>query len=343
MPSNNRPVILWLYTGCFIVFAMVVLGGITRLTGSGLSITEWKLINGTIPPLTEAAWQQEFENYKQIPQFEKINPHFELADFKSIYWWEYLHRLVGRILGIVFIVPFAWFWYKGMIDRKLMPKLIIMFLLGAWQGFLGWYMVKSGLIENVFVSHYRLAIHLINAFITFGFVFWVAQDLKYESNQSKNNSPQSFRNLALLTFCILIFQIIYGAFVAGLHAGHAYNTWPKMGDEWIASSVTMGWDKLGLMSLFDNIGTVQFIHRTVAIIVTILILILWLKKNSKLTSLNHIQKQAIDFCMLTVLLQFLLGVLTLIYNVPVVVAVLHQAGAFLLFMAMVHLLNRLKA
>ena len=336
-------IILWLYAGCFIVFAMVVLGGITRITGSGLSITQWKLINGILPPLTEQAWQQEFDNYKKIPQYIKINPHFTLSDFKSIYWWEYLHRLIGRILGVVFIVPFSYFFYKKMIDKSLMKKLLIMFLLGAWQGFLGWYMVKSGLVDNTYVSHYRLALHLINALITFGFIFWVAQDLKFNKIKVTNQANASYKKLTRITFGVLIFQIIYGAFVAGLHGGHAYNTWPKMGDEWIAASVWMGWSKLGVWSLFDNIGTVQFIHRTVAVITTILIAALWLKRNSITNKLNHFQKIAITYCMLAVLLQFVLGVITLIYDVPVVMAVVHQAGAFLLFMAMVHLLNRLHA
>ena len=173
MKSSNKKIIFWLYSGCILVFAMVVIGGITRLTGSGLSITEWKVITGTLPPLNETDWQLEFAQYQLSPQFQKINSDFNIEDFKQIYFWEYFHRLIGRMIGIVFIIPFLYFYFKKQIDKKLLPKLIIIFLLGAWQGFLGWYMVKSGLQNNPFVSHYRLAIHLVNAFLTFGYIFWL--------------------------------------------------------------------------------------------------------------------------------------------------------------------------
>lgn len=241
--KSNPAIVYWLYLGCFLVFAMVVVGGITRLTGSGLSITEWNVVTGTIPPVSEEGWLIEFEKYQHTPQFQLINSHFGVEDFKRIYWWEYIHRLLGRLIGLVFIIPFIYFVMKKQIDKQLMPKLLFMFLLGAWQGFLGWYMVKSGLLNKPFVSHYRLAIHLANAFITFGYIFWVAQGLKYGTSLSLILNNKRITRLAISVLVLLFIQIIYGAFVAGLHAGHIYNTWPKMGDDWIADSVFAAFER----------------------------------------------------------------------------------------------------
>lgn len=338
-----KGLIAWLYAGCFIVFAMVVIGGITRLTGSGLSITEWKIVTGTIPPFTHEGWLNEFAKYQQTPQFIKINSDFNLADFKSIYWWEYLHRLVGRMLGFVFIGGFVWFYLRNQISRKLMPKLLVMFLLGAWQGFLGWYMVMSGLVEKTSVSHYRLAIHLINAFFTFGYIFWVAQNLKYKDNQTPNTSSAGIRKFSILIMVILAVQIIYGAFVAGTHAGQVYNTWPKMNGEWIANTIPMAWHKMGLQSLVEALATIQFIHRTIAFILFCLIIYLWLKRKHIKWSLNSQQILSIQILLIAILIQFVLGVFTLLYHVPVSLGVIHQAGAFFVFAALVQLLNRLYA
>ncbi len=339
MNNSNKNIIIWLYAGCLLVFAMVVIGGITRLTGSGLSITEWKVITGTFPPMNEMQWQQEFIKYQQSPQFQLINSGFSIDDFKSIYWWEYLHRLIGRLMGMVFIIPFFYFLIKKQISNQLLPKLIIIFLLGAWQGFLGWYMVKSGLMNAPYVSHYRLAIHLVNAFITFGYIFWVSQDLKYETIENTGVS-KVIKRLSILTFILLIIQITYGAFVAGLHAGHVYNTWPMMGNEWVASSVTAAFARNGIISLFNDITTVQFIHRTLALIVFGLILFMWLKRKNSGWNLNDEQKYAINLSMIFVLLQAVLGIFTLIYNVPVWLGVVHQAGAFVIFAAMIFQMHR---
>ena len=293
MNNSKQNIIIWLYAGCLLVFAMVVIGGITRLTGSGLSITEWKVITGTFPPLNEIQWQEEFSKYQQSPQFQLINSGFGIEDFKNIYWWEYLHRLIGRLLGMVFIIPFFYFLIKKQISKQLLPKLIIIFLLGAWQGFLGWYMVKSGLMNAPYVSHYRLAIHLVNAFITFGYIFWVSQDLKYGTNENTNVS-KSIKRLSILTFTLLIIQITYGAFVAGLHAGQVYNTWPMMGDEWMASSVSAAFAHDGIISLVNDISTVQFIHRTLALIVFGLILYMLLKRKNAGWNLSNEQLFAIN-------------------------------------------------
>jgi cytochrome c oxidase assembly protein subunit 15 len=329
----NRKIIIWLAAGCFLVFMMVIIGGITRLTGSGLSITEWKLVRGTIPPLNEAQWQEEFENYKQIPQYRELNYDYSLADFKAIYFWEYLHRLIGRLIGVVFIIPFLYFYFTKQLNKPLLKKLLFIFFLGGFQGFLGWYMVKSGLVNNIRVSHLRLAAHLITAFITYGFIFWVMLDywFKVEGLRFKVRSEQIFILL------LIIIQIIYGAFTAGLKAGHIYNTFPKMGDAWIPEAVTYGLQTEGIGSLINNIACVQFVHRIVAWSLVIVIIIYWLKTRkivrSNANSSAERQLKAMNFLMLAVIIQFLLGMFTLLYNVPIILGVLHQVGAFALFTA----------
>lgn len=341
MVNSNKHIINWLYAGCLLIFAMVIIGGITRLTGSGLSITEWKVITGTFPPMNELQWQEEFMKYQQSPQFQKINSEFSIEEFKSIYWWEYIHRLLGRLLGIVFIVPFFYFLANKQISKQLLPKLIVIFLLGAWQGFLGWYMVKSGLLNEPYVSHYRLAIHLINAFITFGYIFWVSLDLKYGTASNSNKNLKPILRLSLITFVLLTIQIIYGGFVAGLHAGHVYNTWPMMGDEWVASSVSAAIERIGFISLFSDISTVQFVHRTLAIIVFCFILFMWVKRKNVTWNLNTSQKFSINLSMGFALMQVLLGIFTLLYNVPVWLGVVHQAGAFVIFAAAIFQIHRI--
>lgn len=339
--SKNTNIILWLLSGCFLVFAMVIVGGITRLTGSGLSITEWKVVTGTLPPLNEVQWNEAFEKYKQIPQFKLVNSDFSLHDFKFIYFWEYIHRLIGRLLGLVFIIPFFYFFFKKQIDKSLMPKLIIMFLLGAWQGFLGWYMVKSGLVENVHVSHLRLAIHLINAFITFGYIFWVALGLIFPQRGSSGAAQRNFKSLSWGLLIVVSIQIIYGAFVAGTKAGLVYNTYPKMGEEWMASSVNFALQNDGLSSLINNLATVQFIHRWFAFVVMgLIIYILYLIKKYTVTQRQH---QAIKHCVYAVVLQIILGIFTLLYAVPVWLGVIHQVGAFILFASVIYLVFQFRS
>ncbi len=332
---------VWLFSGCLLIFIMVSVGGITRLTGSGLSITGWKLIRGTIPPLNEAQWQEEFENYKQIPQYKEQNYYFTLEDFKSIYWWEFIHRFIGRVIGIVFIIPFLWFWKHGKISKELMPKLLLLFFLGALQGFLGWYMVKSGLTQNVRVSHIRLAIHLSNAFITFGLAYWLMLEV---SRKPKNTAtillPTHYR-MAWIVTGIVFLQIIYGAFVAGTKAGHIYNTFPKMGTEWIASSVTYAFEQNGLSALVNDISVVQFVHRTIAWLIVLTILGWWYFFNFKTPMpKTNSQRAGIRFLAMMVILQFLLGIFTILYSVPVWLGVVHQAGAFFLFAGSLFLIHR---
>lgn len=327
----------WLYTGCLLIFLMVMVGGITRMTGSGLSIVEWKIVTGTIPPLNESQWQKEFDQYKTSPQFRQQNFSFTLNDFKKIYWWEYIHRLLGRIIGIVFIVPFIYFLKKKMISKELMPKLLIIFFLGALQGIIGWYMVKSGLVDNPRVSHYRLALHLVTALITFGYTFWVALSTSPPTPLQRREEVKSYiHKFLLITLSILIFlQITYGAFTAGLKAGHIYNTFPKMNDEWVAASVSAAWNNDGIKSLTENPATVQFIHRCMAYLVFCTALFLWLRRGK----LKSAYTKTLHWLMPAITVQALLGILTLIYNVPLLLGTLHQVGAFFivsLLIVMIH-------
>ncbi len=313
---------------------MVLIGGITRLTNSGLSMVEWKLLMGSLPPMNEAAWMVVFEKYKQFPEYQIINTHFSLEEFKDIYFWEYLHRFLGRLIGLVFIIPFLYFLFKKMIDKKLLYQLLLILFMGGFQGFLGWYMVKSGLNKMPDVSHFRLAMHLITAFITFAYTFWVALGLIYPNKQKTTFT--SLRNWAVFLLIITVVQIVWGAFVAGLNAGKVYNTWPKMGDSWIAESVT------AMQPLWHNfvegLAGVQFIHRYLAYIVVGVVLFIYFK--SKRLKLNKTQLKGVNFLMIMVSIQFTLGILTLLMGVPVWMGVLHQLGAFFLLSAVVYTLHR---
>ena len=333
--KDNKKVVYWLFTGCFLIFIMVVIGGITRLTHSGLSISDYKLISGTIPPMNEQEWIQEFELYKQYPEYQKLHYHFTLEDFKDIYFWEWLHRFIGRFIGIVFIIPFLYFLFTKQLSGPTIRKSLVLLALGAFQGFLGWYMVKSGLVDIPAVSHYRLAMHLITAFITFAYAFWVALDLIYPKKKSIHSS---FRNLVWLGMIILLLQIIWGAFVAGLDAGWIHNSWPTMtGGEWIHETVWIEQNPLW-KNFVEGKSGVQFVHRYLAYVVVAVILLIWYK--SRKLSLTGLQKKGIDALLILVFVQFLLGVLTLIYAVPVWLGVAHQVGAFFLLTAMTFTLHR---
>ena len=334
-------VLLWLFTGCFLVFGMVVVGGITRLTGSGLSITEWKVISGSIPPLNEAQWMEAFEKYKQIPQYQQQNSHFELADFKFIYFWEFIHRLFGRLIGVVFLLGLIYFLIKKAISVELLLKLLFMFVLGGIQGFLGWYMVSSGLTQNVRVSHIRLAIHLTFAFITFGYIFWVALSQLFDRETSNGGEVTKFRKAAKILLGLLTLQIIYGAFVAGSKAGLVYNTWPKMYNDWVPEAIGYSFQKDGIFSLINNLASLQFIHRGLAYLVALFTILLAFKI-CKLPNLHPSQKWATYILLIGVFSQVILGIFTLLYNVPIVLGVLHQAFAFFLFASLIYLIHRLR-
>mgnify|MGYP001344128612 CR=1 FL=1 len=326
---KDKSVIIWLFSGCILILIMVVVGGITRLTHSGLSMVNWSLFMGAIPPLSEVQWQETFDLYKNSPEFKKINFNYNLSDFKKIFFWEYIHRLIGRILGLVFIIPFIYFLIKKKLTKKLILQSIILFSMGALQGAIGWWMVKSGLVDNPDVSHYRLAVHLVTAFLTCAFTFWVALPLIYSGQRQGN--IRILNNLRIL-FLLIVIQIIYGAFVAGLNAGVGFNTWPKMNGEWIPQAV------YSIEPLWRNfIETpygIQFIHRSLAIIIVIYILYIWFL--GKKINIQKRQKSTINLIFSIVLIQTILGILTLIMIVPLSLALLHQIGAFFLLMSVVY-------
>jgi cytochrome c oxidase assembly protein subunit 15 len=317
---------------------MVVVGGITRLTNSGLSMTDWHLVTDTFPPLTEAKWQETFEQYKQFPEYQKINIHndFTLSDYKFIYFWEWFHRLIGRVLGFVFIIPFVYFLIKKKIDKDTLNKCYILLGMGAFQGFLGWFMVRSGLIDNPDVSHFRLSLHLTFAFVTFAYTLWVALDLIYPI---KNKVILPLKKIAIFALIFLLLQIIYGGFVAGLNAGLIHNHWPLMSDgQFLHESVILEKDTW-FQRLTDGRSGVQFVHRTLAYIVVGLILFLFYK--GKKYSLTQQQKNGMNALVVIVFIQFALGVFTLLYSVPLWLGLTHQVVAFFLLTAMTYSLHRL--
>lgn len=319
---------LWLFSICALIFLIVFVGGATRLTGSGLSITEWKPILGAIPPLSLADWQEAFEKYKLIPQYKEINAGMSLEDFKTIFWWEWVHRFLGRIIGIAFLVPYLFFLLTNRVEQSLKPKLWGLFVLGGLQGFLGWYMVASGLVERTDVSQYRLALHLGLAIFIFAATFWIALGLGKKQNQTTDQTKPTAKSLKWSANAIagLIFlQIIAGAFVAGLKAGKAYNTWPLMNGHFIP-------DGLSIMqplwrNFFENALTVQFNHRIIAYIIIAAILVHMVQCAK--SSANHHLKSAVILVFAT-LAQIVVGIATLILSVPLDLALIHQTGALII-------------
>ena len=338
MKKENKSVILWLLTGCLLVFVMVIVGGITRLTNSGLSMTDWHLVTDTFPPLTDAKWQETFERYKQFPEYQKINIHndFTLSDYKFIYFWEWFHRFIGRIIGLVFIGPFIYFLIRKKLDKSTIRKCIVLLAMGGFQGFLGWFMVKSGLIDNPDVSHFRLALHLTFAFITFAYTLWVALDLIYPNKVAVIIPLKKIARVALV---FLILQIIYGGFVAGLNAGLMHNHWPLMSEGQLMHESVILEKNTWLLRLTEGKSGVQFVHRTMAYVVVGLILFLYYK--SRKYALSAAQQNGLNALVVIVFLQFALGVFTLLYGVPMWLGLIHQAVAFLLLATMTYTLHRL--
>lgn len=322
--NGNRSVLLWLGILAALVFCMVLLGGAVRLTGSGLSMVDWRPIMGVVPPISGNQWMQAFDAYKQFPEFRFRNSHFNLGEFKFIFWMEYAHRLLGRVLGIVFIVPFFWFLYHRRIPGPLQPRLWALLGLGALQGLIGWYMVQSGLVDNPAVSQYRLALHLLIAVIIYAYLLRLIIGLRADAQQLH---AMGLRDITVIALILLM--IGSGALVAGTHAGHIFNTYPKMGESWIPAQLfvlTPAW-----RNFFENTVTIQFIHRNLAILVVVAVLYYGSQLRSK-TSGNRI------FMVLafTVIVQAALGISTLLLRVPPVLGVAHQAGALVLLSAVVY-------
>jgi cytochrome c oxidase assembly protein subunit 15 len=335
MKKDNKTVIYWLLTGCILIFIMVIVGGITRLTHSGLSISNYKLISGVIPPMNEIEWNEAFDLYKQYPEYQKLNYGMSLEEFKDIYFWEWIHRVIGRFIGLVFIVPFVYFLIRKQLSKSTIKKSIILLFMGGFQGFLGWYMVKSGLVDRPDVSHYRLAAHLTTAFLTFAYTFWVALDLMFPNKKEINSK---FRNFIRLGLVVLIIQIIYGAFVAGLDAGWIHNHWPFMNEGKLIHETVYTEQNPTYLNFIEGKSGVQFVHRTLAYVVVIFILAIWYKATRN--GISKWQTKGVNSLLIVVGIQFLLGVLTLLLAVPVWLGVLHQVVAFILLSCMVFTLHR---
>ncbi|MGB5439590.1 MAG: COX15/CtaA family protein [Gammaproteobacteria bacterium] len=334
--SHNRYIASWLLFCCVMVFAMVVLGGVTRLTGSGLSMVEWNPIFGLLPPLDQQAWHEAFDLYKQSPEYLKINFGMDLAGFKNIYWFEYAHRVLGRAIGTVFLLPFLFFLAKGWISRSLAPKLVLMFILGGLQGLLGWYMVKSGLVDNPHVSQYRLTAHLGLAVVIYAYMLRVALGLWNGSAHRENHFPV-LRHTTTLLGGLVFLTILSGGLVAGLKAGFVYNTFPLMDGRWIPQTLLT--QEPLWRNFFENIATVQFDHRVLATLVFSAVVITWLASFNLV--LTQPVRTALHLLMATAVLQVTLGISTLLLHVPVALGAMHQAGALLLFTALLYLHHQL--
>lgn len=321
--SELRSIAIWLFVCCGMVMAMTVIGAITRLTESGLSITEWNVIMGALPPLNEAAWQIEFDKYKASPEFETKHYWMVLSDFKQIFFWEWFHRLWGRMIGVVFAVPLIVFWVRKKIPQGLKPHLIALLVLGGAQGYMGWYMVQSGLVDRPSVSHYRLAAHLSLALIIYSYMAWLGLAL-WRSAQEGKRIATLHGGIALATVAI---TIVWGAFVAGLDAGLIYNTFPMMGNGIVPPEMwahSPAW-----INLFENHASVQFSHRVLAMITGGLVL--WYAARG----FQREPHPVYIYLALWVLMQIGLGISTLLSQVWLPVAVFHQLGAVILLTLMI--------
>ncbi|PZF76341.1 heme A synthase [Aestuariivirga litoralis] len=314
----------WLLGMAALIFCMVIVGGATRLTDSGLSITEWKPLLGAIPPMTEAQWLEAFQKYQQIPEYHLVNKGMSLSEFEFIYWWEWSHRFLGRVIGLAFFLPFAYFAVTGALSRSTAIRCGILFVLGGLQGALGWYMVASGLVDRVDVSQYRLAAHLSLATFIYGAILWVAFGLGL-----KRHVPETGQQwLALLIAALVLLQIAAGGFVAGLDAGFGYNTWPLIDGAVIPKGLFVGepWWR----NMFENALTVQFNHRNLAYVIFLLVAAqAWV-----------VRSRASQMLLVAVLGQVALGIWTLLWAVPLWLGLAHQGGALIVFAAAIWNLHR---
>lgn len=326
-PESQRAITNWLFVCAAVVFAIVVIGGITRLTRSGLSIVEWKPVSGVVPPIGETEWLAEFEKYKATPEYRLVNHSMTLPEFKNIFWWEFIHRIFARLVGVIFFFPFVWFLVRRRIDRPLALRLGVIFALGGFQGFLGWYMVKSGLVNDPHVSHLRLTSHLMTAVLIYALMMMTAWSLE------KRPRLTGSRRLAWANVILVFIMMASGALVAGLKAGKMYNTFPLMNGQYFPQGA-LGFSPV-LSNFSDNPIMVQFLHRNFAYALGIFFF--WqLWRERKNIFLGH----PLVLIVMAYLLQFLLGVFTLLKAVPVSLGALHQANALVLFTATLYLLSR---
>ena len=321
----------WLSLSLILVFIIIIVGGLTRLTNSGLSITEWELFSGILPPLNQSQWINYFDAYKNIPQFRILNPDMSLNEFKVIFYWEYFHRVLARTIGIFFLIPLIYFYFTKKIDKYFMNKSLIVFSLIVLQGFVGWYMVMSGLVNDVTVSHYRLSIHLLLALIIISMIFWMMANIKNRTFKvffsfSKNNLPY------LILIIIIFFQIIMGAFVSGLDAGLLHQTWPLMGNNFFPDDINL----IDLKSLFNfnEHSLVQFYHRNLAYLISIyIILFSFYIFRKKIVNLY----KPLKILIFALVLQILLGIFTLLSGLNIYLASAHQIISVVLVFSSINL------
>ena len=331
--SHDKLISTWLLISIILIYFMIIVGGLTRLTNSGLSITEWELFKGIFPPFTQETWLNYFELYKQIPQFEFVNPLMSLNEFKVIFYWENFHRLLGRVIGLFFLIPLVYFTYKKVLDKKSIYILYFIFLMILLQGVIGWYMVESGLIQNLSVSHYRLSLHLILAFIIISFLFWNYLNSKYDSRKIFFNS----KNKLIKTLLVLtLFQIILGAFVSGLDAGLIYQTWPKMNLAYFPDDINF--DVLNTFNLLNEQSFVQFLHRTMAYLIMILVLYIGISfyYNKKIVFFK-----SYFIVLFSLIIQGILGIYTLLSGLNILLASLHQITSVILVFSVLNLNHKM--
>ena len=336
---GDRQVAAWLLACCALVFCMIVVGGVTRLTHSGLSITEWQPIVGTLPPLTESDWQTAFAKYRLTPEYEQVNKGMTLDAFKGIFWWEYFHRLLGRLIGVAFLLPLLWFVAKRRIPSGYAWKLVGIFVLGGMQGAMGWYMVKSGLVDDPRVSQFRLTAHLGLAFVILAAMLWVALSLVFPQRARLDAAGRVVRRWAFAAAALVLLMVLTGGFVAGIRAGFAYNTFPLMNGQLIPPELLLiePWWK----NFFWNMATVQFDHRLVAYVLAVVVPLLWWKLRAA-PALPERARRGGTLLLALLAVQIALGIATLLLVVPLPLAAAHQAGAVLVFAAALNVAHALR-
>lgn len=329
---EGKAVAFWLFVCGALIYAMIVLGGVTRLTHSGLSMVDWDPVMGIVPPMTDGEWQSVFERYKQFPEYRKVNRGMSLEHFKEIFYVEYAHRVLGRVIGIAFLVPFLAFVALGRITRPMVPRFAGMFILGALQGLMGWFMVMSGLVDRPSVSQYRLTAHLLLAVFIYAFILWSALSLWRGTTPAAARGGAHHR-FGWLATAVVVLMIASGGFVAGTRAGFVYNTFPLMAGTWVPDgvwSLDPGW-----RNLFENVVTIQFVHRALAAVVALTVVAYWVR--SLRPAAGDGSRLSAHLMLVALAAQLVLGIATLVYKVPLALGAAHQAGAIaLLTMVLIH-------